>query len=136
MHSRCLLLAVLLGGIAGSAGAFDLVGPQQAATVVVAAGEPECVRLAVADLIGDARKITGKTLLVSSQLAPAGASSVVLISVNQPDSAALLEKVAPGFSESLRGKWESYRIEEVGSRLIIAGSDERGTKNPSLTRSP
>ena len=39
----------------------------------------------------------------------------------------MLENVAPGFGDGLKGKWEAYRVETVGSRLIIAGSDERGT---------
>jgi hypothetical protein len=26
-----------------------------------------------------------------------------------------------------RGQWEAYRAQNVGSRLLIAGSDERGT---------
>lgn len=127
MHRRCLLLAALLGGIASGLGAFELVGPQRTAVVVVPSSEPECVRLAVGDLIGDARKITGKTLSVLPQLPEDGAASVLVISLNQPGSAALLEKIAPGFGDGLRGKWESYRVEEVGSRLIIVGSDERGT---------
>jgi hypothetical protein len=127
MHLRCLLLAALLGGIASGLGAFELVGPQRTAAVVVPPSEPECVRLAVGDLVGDARKITGKTLSVLPQLPEDGAASVLVISLNQPGSAALLEKIAPGFGDGLRGKWESYRVEEVGSRLIIVGSDERGT---------
>ena len=51
----------------------------------------------------------------------------MLASLDRPESAALLEKLAPGFGDGLKGKWEAYRVENVGSRLIIAGSDERGT---------
>jgi hypothetical protein len=123
-----LFVFTLLVGMGNWAGAFELVGPQRAAAVVVPAGEAECVRLAVADLVEDTRKITGRTLSILPQLAGAEADgSVVVVSVNRPESAALLEKIAPGFGDGLSGKWESYRVEEVGSRLIIAGSDERGT---------
>ncbi|MBI5770338.1 MAG: glycosyl hydrolase 115 family protein [Verrucomicrobia bacterium] len=107
--------------------AFDLVAPRHAATVLVPAGEPECVWLAAADLVSDVRKITGRSLTLgrsTGEIAPGG---VVLASVNQPASAALLESLAPGFAANLNGRWESYRVETVGSRLIIAGSDERGT---------
>jgi len=121
-----LLVASFLA-VAPARAAFELVGPRGIATVVAPAGEPECVRLAVADLIEDTRKITGKTLTVLPQLTEGSPTGVVVISLTQPDSAALLEKIAPGFGDVLRGKWESYRVEEVGSRLIIAGSDERGT---------
>jgi len=97
--------------------AFELIGPVQ-----VPASEPECVRLAAADLISDVQKITDKTLQVGE-----GEGTVVLVSLNRPESAALLEKIAPGFGDGIKGKWEAYRVETIGDRLIIAGSDERGT---------
>jgi hypothetical protein len=115
-----LLLCTLLLGPAQAA--FELASPAQAAMVCVPPGEPECVRLAAADLVGDVHKITGQKLRVK-----ADEGSVVLVSLNRPESAALLEKFAPGFGEALKGKWEAYRVETIGGRLIIAGSDERGT---------
>ncbi len=128
MHPRLLFCFALLGGMVGGAGAFELVGPQRVAAVVVPAAEAECVQLAAADLAEDVRRITGKSLTLLTQLGEREAGGrVVMVSLNQPGSAALLEKFAPGFGDSLRGKWESYRVEEVGSHLIIAGSDERGT---------
>jgi len=51
----------------------------------------------------------------------------VLASLDRPESAALLDKLAPGFGDGLKGQWEAYRVQNVGSRLLIAGSDERGT---------
>jgi hypothetical protein len=86
------------------------------------------VQLAAADLAEDVRKITGKSPALATQLAERDARGcVVVVSINQPASAALLERLSPAFGDGLRGKWESYRVEEVGSHLIIAGSDERGT---------
>jgi hypothetical protein len=83
--------------------------------------------LAVADLAGDVRKITGRDLtMVEPAVAPSGAA-VILVSLNRPEGAAWLEKIAPGFGAGLLGKWESYRVETVGDRLLIVGSDERGT---------
>lgn len=127
MLRRFLTFIALLGGWAGSAGGFELVGPRQAATVVLPAGGPDCVRHAVADLVGDVRKITGKSLTIGTPPADERSASVVVVAMNHPESAALLDKLAPGFGDGLRGKWEAYRVEEVGSRLLIAGSDERGT---------
>jgi len=113
----CLLLATDV-----HAAAWSLVSADQVATVLVPQGEPECVRLAAADLIRDVQKITGRTLrLVDAD------GSVVLASLDRPESAALLEKLAPGFGDGLKGQWEAYRVQNVGSRLLIAGSDERGT---------
>jgi hypothetical protein len=122
MKRHVLQLFVAL--LATHAAAFELASPQRTATLFVPAGEPECVRLAAADLASDAQKITGH----APTFAPnEEAASVVLASLNRPESAALLEKIAPGFGDGLKGKWEAYRVETIGGRLIIAGSDERGT---------
>ena len=130
MNRRMLsLIAVLAAALtvsgkeAARAAGFTLASPDRTAVVLVPAGEPECVRLAAADLVGDVRKITGRTLTTVD----GGTGDVVVVSMDRPGSAALLETLAPGFGEGLRGKWEAYRVEVVGARLIVAGSDERGT---------
>ena len=117
-----LFLALLLSF--QNIAAFELAAKNQTAIVFVPSGEPECVRLAAEDLINDVKKITGKTPVIVQR---ADAAGIVMVSMNRPESAALLEKLAPGFADGLKGKWEAYRVENVGSRLIIAGSDERGT---------
>jgi hypothetical protein len=99
-----------------------LVSADHTATVLMSDGEPECVRLAAADFIQDVQKITGRTLRFGE-----GDGSVVLASLDRPASASLLDRLAPGFGDGLKGKWEAYRVENVGSRLLVAGSDERGT---------
>jgi len=118
---RCILAVLFVG--ASDAPAFELAAPGRTASVLVPASEPECVRFAAQDLSNDVHRITGQRPGVVSE----GTADVVLVSLNQPASAALLEKLAPGFGDGLKGKWEAYRVETVGSRLIIAGSDERGT---------
>lgn len=121
MRTIHLIIAVLL---VTHASAFELVSPNRTASVFVPASELECVRLAAEDLVSDAKKIAGNAPAMVQRADDAG---VVMISMNRPESAALLEKLAPGFGDGLKGKWEAYRVENVGSRLIIAGSDERGT---------
>lgn len=117
------LLATLV--VAPAFGAFELASPRGSAAVAVAPGEAECVRLAVADLTSDVRKITGRDL---TTVGPAAVgATVMVVSLNRPEGVAWLEKIAPGFGAGLMGKWESYRVETVGDRLLIAGSDERGT---------
>lgn len=122
---------ILLASLASRASAFELVGPDRAATVFVPQSEPECVRLAAEDLISDVRKITGKAPPVVGEVGDCGASGIVLVSLDRPESSALLEGLAPGFGAGLSGKWEAYRVASVetpaGVRLIVAGSDERGT---------
>lgn len=121
---RAIAGALTLGAAAlpAQAAPFVLASPDHVATVFVPAGEPECVRLAAADLIRDVEKITGRTLRNGD-----GDGAVALASLNRPESAALLETLAPGFADGLKGKWEAYRVGTVGGRLIVAGSDERGT---------
>jgi hypothetical protein len=116
----CFTLLLLAEGRQAAAG-FTLASPDLTASVCVPVGEPECVRLAADDLVSDVRKITGR------ELAKRDDGNVLVVSMNRPDSAAMLEMIAPGFGEGLKGQWEAYRVETVGSRLIIAGSDERGT---------
>jgi len=125
MQLACTL--ALLSFPAAAPAAFELASPTQTARVLVPASEPECVRLAAEDLVSDIRKITGQTPAIVRRGEDCGPACVVLASLDRPESAALLERFAPGFGEGLKGKWEAYRVENVGSRLIVAGSDERGT---------
>jgi hypothetical protein len=122
-----LFAGCFLNSASLQAAAFELVSPAQTATVLVPASEPECVRLAAEDLVSDTTKITGRTPIIVRSGDECESSCVVLASLDRPESAALLETLAPGFGDGLKGKWEAYRVESVGSRLIIAGSDERGT---------
>ena len=108
--------------VAGGAAAFELVTPGRTATLCVPASEPECVRLAVADLAHDIRAITDRSPAVS-----ATTGSVLVVTLDRAESAAVLNAVAPGFGNELAGRWEAYRVGLVGDRLILAGSDERGT---------
>jgi hypothetical protein len=89
-------------------GRFDLAGPRSGAQVWIAAGETEPVRLAVADLVSDVARITGRTLRVVDRLDECGRPCLAVETV--PD-----------------GRWESYRIAETSSGLRIQGSDARGT---------
>ncbi|MBC8126061.1 MAG: glycosyl hydrolase 115 family protein, partial [Gloeobacteraceae cyanobacterium ES-bin-144] len=122
MKIRFLLLSLAL--FTARLDAFDLVSSTHTSAVSILASEPECVRLAVADLIGDAKKITGQTLPLTPNIQEAG---VLIASMNHPESVTLIEKISPGFGNSLKGKWEAYRVEIIAGKLIIAGSDERGT---------
>lgn len=98
---------------------FTLVGPRQQATVVLAADEAECVRLAVDDLVGDVQKITGRRLaVVKAKPGERHQNSVLVGAVGKarlPDAG------------QLTGKWEAYRVQSQGGNLILTGSDERGT---------
>lgn len=105
--------------------AFPLASPSGAATVLVPAGEPEFVRLAAEDLIGDVRRITGQTARLVRVRAACPAPCVVIGSVEH--SAALIEGLAPQAAAELRGKWEAHRGLLAGDgTLLLAGSNARG----------
>jgi len=93
--------------------------------VVLPATEPECVRLAVQDLVSDVAKITGKTLrVVSSEKNLSGQPMVVVGTWGLSDT--ILQKQANEIKK-LRGKWEAYEVHSSNKNLLIAGSDERAT---------
>ncbi len=98
---------------------FTLAGPNRQATVVLTANEPECVRLAVDDLVGDVEKITGRRLrVVTGKPGQSYQNSVLVGTVGK----ALLPDAG-----RLTGAWEAYRVQSLGGNLVLAGSDERGT---------
>lgn len=116
-------IAGWLQALALTLAGFELASPDKTASLFVPPGEPECVRLAAQDVAADVSRVTGK---MPPFAADAGEAGVLVFSLNRPESAALLEKLAPGFGDGLQGKWEAYRVETAGERLIVAGSDERG----------
>ena len=124
-----LLLSLFFGREDGlcQPSSFVLVGngpATQQATVVVGSGEAECVRLAVAGLVGDVQKITGRTGRIVT--ASPGQSYQNAVIVGTVGKSGLVQKCLPD-SRLLAGKWEAHRVQSVGGNLVVAGSDERGT---------
>ena len=107
---RKLWMAILLAGLfADIASGFVFVAAERVAPIIVAAGEPECVRRAAVDLASDVLKITGRKPEVSVGGAiPSGPCVIV-------------------GTRAGGGTWESYRVETTGERLVIEGGDARGT---------
>lgn len=86
---------------------FVLVNGKQQADIVMAKTEAECVQLAVADLVADILKISGKNLNVKQQSKVK--SSKIFIETKNTNA------------------WENYQIRTQNGDLYITGSDERGT---------
>lgn len=106
-----------------------LAGPGTTAHVAVAESEPAAVRRAVADLVRDLGKVTGRPARSSHEETGAnvvvgtiGTSSLVdaAIADGSVDVSAL--RTADG---GLR--WEGFVIAAVGATLYVAGADRRGT---------
>lgn len=126
VHRLWLILSVfaLTFSVSWGASPFVLVGKQSVATLVVGADEPECVQLAVADLVRDVQKITGRTLPV--KLATAGGKYERAVIIGTVGRSVLVTQYLPE-SRKLSGQWEAYQGAVVGQNLVLAGSDERGT---------
>lgn len=86
---------------------FVLVNAKQKADIIIAKTEAECVQLAVADLVADILKISGKALSITEQAK--AKPSKIFIKTEKSQS------------------WESYQIKTKNGDLYITGSDERGT---------
>ncbi len=107
MRNGCVTALLLCAG-AACADSFMFVTAERVAPIVVAAGEPEYVRLAAEDLAADVRKITGHKPEVTVGGTPPPGACVVI-------------------GTHAGGPWESYRAESQGGRLTIEGGDARGT---------
>jgi len=118
-------LTLLLSGCL-KAQSFELVGAARQATIVVSQQEPECVRLAIEDFVGDVHRITGKTLKVTNHPKGIKEGLVLVGSQSVKESQKWLHTYLPS-ADTLRGQWESYRVLASGKNLYVAGSDERGT---------
>ncbi|MDZ7616067.1 MAG: glycosyl hydrolase 115 family protein, partial [Patescibacteria group bacterium] len=131
---QLIAAALASAGQAKAAAPFALSTPDATARIVVPPAESECVLLAAEDLAADVHRITGRRPEVVRDLAKAGGACVLLATVNQPASAALVEQLAPGLAATLAGKWEAFRVVSLAKTadstepvLLIAGSDARGT---------
>jgi hypothetical protein len=103
-----------------AAGGFAFVTAERVVPVVVAAGEPEFVRLAAEDLASDVAKITGRrpeVMIGGGDAAAPGEPCVVIATVGR-------DFKIPSHDA---GGWESYRVEAEDGRLVIEGGDARGT---------
>ncbi len=118
----CLAISILYG--CKSDNPFTLTGGKTDAVIVLPASEPECVRLAVEDLVRDVAKISGKKLTIAETPPAESTPAVIIATVGVSDD--ILAQYYSSYKE-ISDKWEAYRLQAVKGNLIIAGSDERGT---------
>jgi hypothetical protein len=116
-----------------SAQAFELATPEKSATIFISENEPECVHMAVQDLVSDVLKIARKEIQVVSDLSACSENTVIVGTATSNHSLGLLQRFLPD-AASLDGKWEAFHVQNVSSNiepvkeaLVIAGSDQRGT---------
>ncbi len=104
---------------------FTLVDNKNNAVIILAASEPECVRLAVQDLTTDIEKITGSRIAIENQLSQGDTRPKVIVGTAGLSDSNLNPHLAS--YAQIKGKWEAYQIQSADGNLVIAGSDERGT---------
>ena len=114
--------------------AFALARPQGLPPLVVAERDFPVVQIAARDLAADIESVSGQRPVLHPQVPAAGAPAVLIGTLGH--SPAIDALVAGGELEvgSLRGAWESFLITTLpavpggrGQRLVIIGSDRRGT---------
>ena len=88
-------------------------------TIGYADSEHSCVQLAAANLAKDFEQVTGIKSVTSSS------PSIIIGTVGINPQIDLWVK--QGELRDLKGKTEKYIIKTIGSQLVIAGSDKRGT---------
>jgi pimeloyl-ACP methyl ester carboxylesterase len=79
---------------------------------------------AASDLASDIEKVTGQRPRIASNC---DAPCIALLDVSSAGAKTKLAEWAPEIAKELEGKWEGYRVVAKDGRLLIAGSDERGT---------
>lgn len=121
--ASCTLLTILLFTAYNAHAQFTLVKGSEQAEIILPATEPECVQLAVKDLVNDVEKVTGKKILIRSQSGKSQSKIVIgTVGVSNKDLSQFNFPIS-----QLAGKWESYQVKTKGKDLVIAGSDERAT---------
>ncbi|MDR2117544.1 MAG: glycosyl hydrolase 115 family protein, partial [Planctomycetaceae bacterium] len=106
---------------------FVLASPLSQAVIYVAETEPECVRIAVQDLIGDVKKITGIELKKTNSV-PKDGSVLIIGTTGISECDTVLKNLKFELPENFASKWECFCIEKMSpNQLVICGSDERGT---------
>ena len=92
----------------------------QQATIGMGSMEPKAVQIAAANLQADLQRVTGRKPAIDN-----GQPTIFIGTVGC--NSRIDQLVKDGTLKDLKGKREKYILTTVGSQLIIAGSDRRGT---------
>jgi len=109
-----------------SKNAFTIVANGKAASIYVDAADWKGVIRAANDLGDDVRKVSGVTANVKESTTP-DAGSIIVGTIGKSK---LIDKLIADKKidvSDIKGQWESFVIQTVDGKLIIAGSDKRGT---------
>lgn len=101
---------------------FTIARNGKSVAVTVANNEWEGVRIAASNLGNDIRLAYDGSVVTSEEM-----GSIVAGTIGHSDLIDGLVADGAINVDDVKGKWESYAIQQVGKRLVVAGSDRRGT---------
>jgi hypothetical protein len=105
---------------------FSLFTPSSVASICTDEQDAKVVNIAADAFANDIRLISGKQMQVLHSV-PAKGFSIVAGTIGQSKLIDDLVKSKQLNLSSIKNKWERFIIKVVGRKLIIAGSDPRGT---------
>ncbi len=138
MYRRALLglLMIFLAGnvmaqqpglqVSGTTGSFVLFNASLVAGIVVDSNDAKVVRIAADCLSADVALISGKRLPVRFSL-PSSGYSIIAGTIGQSDLIDDYIRNARLDVSAIKNKWECFVLSVQGNKLLIAGSDRRGT---------
>lgn len=110
-----------------TSGAFPLVARKVAASIYVDADDFAGVARAAHDLRSDIARVTAVTAeLIHDEKHP-GSAAIIVGTIGRNRIIDRLIREGTLDVRGVAGKWESFVIQVVSKRLVIAGSDKRGT---------
>ena len=134
---RILTIGIALVVIAVNAIAqnknFCIAKNGKAATIVVDGQDWKGVIRAANDLADDVRKVTGVASPIANSQQPTAssqqptASSIIVGTIGKNRIIDKLIKQKKLDVKEVKGRWESFVIDVVDDKLVVAGSDKRGT---------
>jgi hypothetical protein len=110
----------------GSSTGFRIATKGKTAQIIVDPEDWKGVIRAANDLGDDVRKVTG----TSSEIIQSNSFNQGVILVGTIGKSRVIDQLIADKKinvASVKGKWESFLIQTVGDKLVIAGSDKRGT---------
>ena len=117
---------------------FSVFNPSSVATLYTDAADAKVVTIAATALVNDVQLISGKKMVLSHAI-PQSGYTIIAGTIGKSKVIDELIKSKQIDVSQIKDKWECYTIKVIGNKLLIAGSDRRGTATPALgtlTRAP
>ncbi|MBO5592328.1 MAG: glycosyl hydrolase 115 family protein [Prevotella sp.] len=120
----CQLQANQVLRVNSQQGSFPLFAQGRAASICVSANEPSVVRKAASLLADDVERVTNSRPQLSNRF---GRHDIIVATIgHNPNVDRLIQKYHIDIT-SIRDRWECFLLKVIDHRLLILGSDPRGT---------